>query len=307
MSLKIIKAGILDSIQDKGRYGYQKYGINPTGAMDLFSCRKANILVNNPEDAAVIELHFPASVFLFEENALITLSGADFSPVVNDQFIPIGEPVLISKGSVLRFASLVHGSRCYLAVAGGFKLQGWLNSCSTNFKAQIGGLNGRRLLINDILDFEKPLPYKTIAQKPELQMANIDYSTNEILILPGPEWNWISQKQKDILFDSDYTISSQSDRMGYRLNGNPIYPERKDDLVSSPVSLGTIQLLPDGQMIVLMADRQTTGGYPRIATVITAHHTIIAQKKPGEVLRFKITDILTAERLLYEQEALLMK
>lgn len=306
MSLKIIKAGFLDSIQDTGRYGYQKYGINPTGAMDLFSCRKANLLVNNPEDAAVIELHFPASVILFQEDASIALSGADFYPVVNNQFIPVGEPVTILKGSVLSFTKPVRGSRCYLAVAGGFKLPEWLRSYSTNFKAQMGGLNGRRLLNNDTIDFEKKIIPET-SQKNEFGNTPIDYSINEILILPGPELNWISQQQKDILINSDYTISSQSDRMGYKLNGNPIHPDRKDELVSSPVNYGTIQLLPDGQMIVLMADRQTTGGYPRIATVITAHHTIIAQKKPGEIIRFKITDILAAERMLSEQEALLRK
>lgn len=301
MSLKVIKAGILDSIQDAGRYGFRKYGINPTGAMDLYALREGNILAGNVPDEAVIELHFPASAFLFEMPTVIAITGADFSATIDDHFIPHYKTIEVSENSVLRFTNPVKGARAYLAVAGGFNLTKWLNSSSTNFKAAIGGLHGARLKKDDIIPFRKTIndfmPFDESRYN-----RNIQIESQSILVLPGNEWNWISENDKEIFIKSEFTISLHSDRMGYRLTGNKINPAKKNDLVSSPVCFGTIQLLPDGNLILLMADHQTTGGYPRIATVITAHHSILAQKKPGDRIRFEFTDLLTAEKLLFHKE-----
>src|SRR5687767_3150652 len=149
MNLRVIKAGVLDTIQDLGRYKWQQLGINPGGAMDRWSAQIANILVDNQKTEAVIELHFPASEFFFEEPALFTVCGADFSPHVNGEEIPCWQPVLINKYSILQFYGLKKGARAYLAVHGGFTVPAWLNSYSTNLKASTGGFNGRALQKDD--------------------------------------------------------------------------------------------------------------------------------------------------------------
>lgn len=303
MSLKIIKAGILDSIQDTGRIGYRQYGINPSGSMDLFSAKKANILAgNNPEDA-VIELHFPASTFQFTRSTSIVLSGGDFGAVVDDQHIPNDQLIFIRENAVLSFTSQRQGSRCYLSVSAGLKIDSWLNSKSTNFKAVSGGYHGRRLLKDDIISFVDP------DRKLDYGICHAPLDINEsieLLVLPGNEWDWVSEEGKDNFLKSDFTISAKSDRMGYTLTGPSISRVNVAELISSPVCFGTIQLLPDGQLIVLMADHQTTGGYPRIAHIISAHQNIIAQKKPGDRITFKLTDIGTAENLRIEQDSILL-
>src|SRR5688572_12224364 len=155
MSLKVVKAGILDSIQDTGRFGYRRFGINPTGAMDIESCLRANRLLENNKEEAVIELHFPASTFLFEKQAHIVLTGADFSASIDHQFIPNEHPVFVPENSVLNFSQPRAGARCYLSVAGGFEIAKWLNSYSTHLKAEMGGWHGRRLLKNDVIPFRR--------------------------------------------------------------------------------------------------------------------------------------------------------
>ncbi len=301
MSLKIIKAGMLDSIQDLGRFGYRQYGINPTGVMDSYASRMANFLVGNEPEDAVIELHFPASAFLFSLPAVIALTGADFSATIDEQFVPHHKAVTIPEKSVLRFTNHINGARCYLAVAGGFELTKWLDSYSTNFKAAIGGFQGTRLRKDDIILFAKKKSDRLLIDKlRHIQITGDE--TQPILVLPGNEWNWLSENEKEAFIRSEFIISPQSDRMGYKLVGNKISPINKMELVSSPVCFGTIQLLPDGNLILLMADHQTTGGYPGIATVITAHHSILAQKRPGSLIHFALTDIMTAEKLLFKKE-----
>src|SRR5258705_11819501 len=155
MSLKILKAGMLDTIQDQGRPGYQQVGINPTGAMDKYAAAIANSLVGNVLGEAVIEMHFPAASFFFDHSALIALSGADFNASINGNPIPNNHPVLVNKNTTLQFHSLKNKSRCYIAIKGGMKLSKWLNSCSTNLKAEAGGFAGRRLLKDDLIELNE--------------------------------------------------------------------------------------------------------------------------------------------------------
>ncbi len=301
MSLKVIKAGILDTIQDRGRYGYRKYGINPTGVMDCEASRKANLIVGNAMDEAVIELHFPASAFLFERPAVIALTGADFSATIDDQFIANNTSVSVHEKSVLRFTHPKNGARSYLAIRGRIEISKWLNSYSTHLKAGIGGLHGTRLKKDDIIFFSQKSS-DIISYKNLNQLLNPVDEIHVVNVLSGNEWNWLSENDQGIFLNSEYSISPKSDRMGYKLIGGKINIAGKTDLVSSPVCFGTIQILPDGSLILLMADHQTTGGYPRIASVITAHHSILAQKRPGDHIRFELTDILTAEKLLFQKE-----
>jgi antagonist of KipI len=312
MSLTIIKAGIQDSIQDMGRYGHQHLGINPSGAMDKYAMQIGNILVGNNPTEAVLEMHFPASVFLFKKQLMIAITGADFSPSINGEMIPSGHALIVNKNDVLQFHRPVAGARAYLAVKGGYAVPAWLNSRSTNMKAAAGGFQGRSLQKNDELPVNIPfqskkqpnsfaiLPWK--ADNDFMPVKKEPNGSMEVFVLPGQEWERLATESKENFEMTSFVITQQSDRMGYRLDNIPFPVLSREELVSSPVCSGTIQLLPDGKLIILMADHQTTGGYPRIAYVITAHRSRLAQLKAGERVFFKMTDQATAEDLLMKQE-----
>jgi antagonist of KipI len=308
MSLKIIKAGIQDTVQDMGRYGYQSLGINPGGAMDRFSARVANLLTGNMYDKAVIELYFPASVFLFKQPALIAISGADFSPSINGEKIPSNHPVLVNKNSILQFHKAVKGARAYLSIYGGVEVPLWLQSSSTNLKAGIGGFSGRAFQKEDELKFKvSDLVADKIKEKEFYILpwqANDSWgdTTGEVYVLPGHEWERLTSSSKENFLMTSYVITNQSDRMGYRLNNIPLNCLTNEEVISSAVSFGTVQLLPDGRLIILMADHQTAGGYPRIAHVISAHHNKLAQMKAGDKIHFRITDQKSAEELMIKQQ-----
>lgn len=314
MSIKIYKAGIIDTLQDGGRYGYQQLGINPGGAMDKFAAQVANLLVGNNANGAVVELHFPASIILFQQPALIALSGADFSASINGEKIPTLHPIIVNKGTVLQFHKIVKGARCYLAIQGGFVIDKWLNSYSTNIKAGVGGYIGRSLQKDDELFFNRNEHHAILLGKKEWIVlpwkADDQWENkkcNEILLLPGNELNRMTDKSKEKMFGLPFTISNQSDRMGFRLRSELLHTTTQEEVVSSGVSFGTIQLLPDGQLIILMADHQTTGGYPRVGHVITAHHSALAQMKAGEMIRFRLASQQLAEELLIKQQQHLLQ
>jgi antagonist of KipI len=309
MNLRIIKAGVLDTVQDAGRYGWQHIGINTGGAMDRLSAQVANILVGNPRDEVVLELHFPASSFFFEQSALISLSGADFSATINGDEIPALHPIVVSKFSILQFHKANSGSRVYLAVQGGLDIEKRFDSCSTNLRAGMGGYKGRALQKDDEIRFNRPdKPCDLIGKKEFIVLpwqADINWhqsTGDEIYVLPGHEFSKLAAGERDYLLKETFTISSQSDRMGYHLKGRALAIASPFEILSAGVSFGTVQLLPSGQLIILMADHQTTGGYPRIAHVISAHHHKLAQMKPGDLLRLSLTDLATAERLMMKQE-----
>lgn len=303
MSLKIIKAGVLDTVQDGGRYGYQHLGINPGGAMDRFAASLANALLGSGLNAPVIELHFPAAQMRFEKPAILCLTGADFGPVINGNPIAINTPFVVNTSAILSFQKKVIGARCYLSFLNDLQLQPWLNSYSTNTKAGAGGHKGRRLEKGDELQFEslpfaiekniQPLPWKYHSE---------ESGNNEIGFVPGPEWDWLTTKSQTLFLNNSFRITPSSDRMGFRLEGEALEQTQKEQLISSAVSFGTVQLLPNGQLIVLMADHQTTGGYPRIASVATTQLSKLAQMSPGDNLRFAMTSIDEAEEGFVAQQ-----
>ncbi len=314
MSLKVFKAGLLDTIQDLGRYGYQHLGINPGGAMDRFSASIANLLAGNCIETAVIELHFPASIFIFQRPALIALSGADFSASINGENIPSCHPVLVNRGSILQFHKVRTGARAYLAIHGGLDILPWLGSWSTHLKAAAGGYKGRSLQKEDEINFSSPDTVSSRLGDREFMVLpwkgsdpGEDMVSEEILILPGNEEMRLTEESKENLLLTSFVITNQSDRMGYRLNNIPLHSITREEIISAAVSFGTVQLLPDGKLIVLMADHQTTGGYPRIAHVITAHHSKLAQMKTGNKIHFKFTSQEKAEELLLKQQQHLLQ
>lgn len=308
MSLRIIKAGLFDSIQDTGRYGYQHLGINPTGAMDRYAAQLANALLGNELNEPVLEMHFPAAQILFEQAVIICITGANFSPTINGAELSLNQPYLISAGCVLQFKKPVEGARAYLAVYNRLKIERWLDSFSTNAKASAGGFKGRRLMKDDVILFQKNLHLHT---SNEMLIALpwkevIEGGEQNIAFMEGPEWNWMTRTVQQDFEKGCFRITPASDRMGYRLNGPALQQKDSTQLISSAVTFGTIQLLPDGQLIILMADHQTTGGYPRIANIISAHLPLLAQMGPGATVHFQKTSPESAEeKMMQEQKRLL--
>jgi antagonist of KipI len=311
MSFSIIKPGLLDTIQDMGRSGYGNLGINPGGSMDRYAAEVANLLVGNCRQEAVLEIHFPGPQILFEQNTLISITGGDFSQTVNDEIIPRWQPIVVRKNTVLHFPSLVQGSRCYISVHGGYCMEKWLGSYSTNMKAGVGGLHGRPLKKGDELHFKENTIYFAGLLKDNSDFEVLPWRVNtskiyryphEIGFIPGNEWNKLPSSSMEMFLENNFLIHPSSDRMGYQLKGPALGIDNHKELVSSAVSFGTVQLLPDGQLIILMADHQTTGGYPRVAHVVSAHLPKLAQLRPSDTIQFKLMDNAAAEELLIWQE-----
>ncbi|KAA2241470.1 biotin-dependent carboxyltransferase family protein [Chitinophaga agrisoli] len=311
--LRVLQPGLLDTVQDAGRPGYQHLGINPGGVMDRVALSVANSLVGNELTEAVLELHFPATAFLFEDYAMIAISGADLGPMINDQPVPINKPLLVSRQAVLRFTRPVSGACCYLAIRHGLALTPWLGSNSTNLKANAGGFMGRSLHKNDVLPFRQSVPYNVILKKQELDelpwtadMYGLYGPADRLRITTGSAFATLDSHSQQLLTGSAFSIAPQSDRMGFRLAGPHLKRTEHQEPLSAGVTRGTIQLLPNGQLIILMADHQTTGGYPRVAHVITADQPALSQLRPRDDLRFSILSQEAAEDELWQQEQRLL-
>ena len=312
MSILIVKQGILDTIQDMGRYGYQHLGINPCGAMDTFAATMANILVGNEKNEAVIEMHFPASAFLFREKCMIALTGADFHPLLNNKPMTLNTAVVVEENSVLQFEQFRHGERCYLAIHGGFDIEQWLNSYSTHLKAAAGGYHGRQLKKDDLLKIREPQFNFSSCHKSFFTPVNVDVSafydpSPRIRCVRGSELDWLGNEAKKTFLSSSFRISLRSDRMGYCLEGPSLNTNTNKQLISSAVTRGTIQLLPSGQLIILMADHQTTGGYPKIAHVISVDVPKLAQMRPNRIIQFEFVTLSEAEEIFMQQHQFLQE
>jgi antagonist of KipI len=267
----------------------------------------ANALVGNNPSEAVIEMHFPGPVILFNKASLIAISGADFSPTINGDPININRSIIVAKNDILQFQHLNRGARAYLAIDEGYNIDPWLESCSTNIKAAAGGWKGRALIKGDEIPFKKNYPFKnpnTFKALPWKADTNWGDETEDdiLLILKGHEWDQLKEESQHKFETNTFTISSHSDRMGYRIEDCLLERITDAQLISSGVSFGTIQLLPNGNLIILGADHQTAGGYPRIGHVISAHHSKLAQMNAGNKIQFKLTDISEAERLYFKQQ-----
>lgn len=321
MSLRVERPGMLTSIQDLGRYGYQKYGVVVSGAMDSISMRIANLLVGNKENEAVVEMTLIGASFYTEEDLIIAVTGGDLAPVVEEKPLPLWRPVFVRKGSLLRFRASRSGCRTYIAVAGGFDVKEVLGSKSTYLRGELGGLK-RALITGDTLNCRIPgisdqrfQQLKSSADALPFVAANwlvnpepfVNLKETVIRVIRGGEFDSFTETSRERFFKEDYRITPNSDRMGYRIKGTSLQMEESVELLSEPVTNGTIQVPKDGNPIILLADRQTTGGYPKIAQVATVDIPLLAQKKPGEKIRFKEISLEEAEQLYLRQELQLEK
>ncbi|MEO7658676.1 MAG: biotin-dependent carboxyltransferase family protein [Pyrinomonadaceae bacterium] len=304
MSLLIQKSGILTTVQDLGRHRFRRFGINPSGAMDPAAARLANILVGNDDDQALIETHFPAIEIRFESDAVAAIGGADLRPQLDDQPLENWRPFAAKKGSTLKFTGKITGNRSYLAVRGGIQTDRWLQSSSTNLAAKIGGIGGRKLAIGDRLSIGKASQTDSRLLGTKISKSLIPHYRPfpTVRIIAGAEYPNLSNRGRNHLLHQNFTISNNSNRMGFRLIGDPVTLSKKREFISSAVGFGTIQTLPDGQLIVLMADHQTAGGYPRIGHVISRDLPLLAQLGANDKVAFHLVDNEHAENLALEFE-----
>lgn len=318
--MTIEKPGLLTSIQDLGRYGFQKYGVIASGVMDPLSHRMANILVGNEENTPTMEITLLGPVITFHETTLISICGGDLNPSIDGKPIRLYRAVLVKKGSVLRFGSCKLGCRAYLAVAGGFSVPSVMGSKSTYLRAKIGGFDGRALKLGDAVFIDSPgkLSEKIITyllgQLKENSFVESKWSValdftptykNEsmIRVTKGRQFHLFTDESKQKLFTEPFEVTSQSDRMGYRLKGPKLALEKAQEMISEAVDFGTIQVPAEGNPIVLLADRQTTGGYQKIVQIASVDLPLVAQRKPGDHLRFVEITNEEAQQLLLERES----
>ena len=299
-SIKIIKGGFLTSIQDRGRWGYQKFGMPVAGAMDNFSMRLANILVDNDEYSAVLEttLMGPEIEFLCDD--IIAITGADMNPRLNGEAVSMWTSLIVFKGDILSFSPTSTGLRGYIAFSRGLDVPEINNSKSTYVKSGIGGYEGRKLLDGDIVKLgDRNIDYGSYIRPGYIPR----FKTQEnIRVVMGPQDDYFPNESVDTFLSSSYKITVESDRMGYRLAGPIIHHKDSADIISDGAVFGSIQVPGQGQPIILMADRQTAGGYTKIATVISSDLPILAQMGPGSSINFEKIELAEAHRIYREYE-----
>ncbi|WP_077735696.1 biotin-dependent carboxyltransferase family protein [Bacillus sonorensis] len=321
MSIEVLKPGLMTTVQDLGRTGYQKYGVLVSGAMDADSLRLANMLAGNSENEAALEVTLmgPGPSLRFQKRALIAVTGADFSLTVNDEEVPLWRPVLVEEGSVLTFGMCKRGSRAYMAVAGGIAVPSVMDSKSTYVRAGIGGYKGRPLQKSDLLAAGELTPLsERMMEKLKDQLNQRGFAAPKwavdqkyflplkknpvIRVIKGEQLTAFTEASQGRFFQEAFRVTAKSDRMGYRLQGEVLELKKPLEMISEAVSFGTIQVPPDGNPIVLLADRQTAGGYPRIAHIISTDLSTVAQMMPGEQVKFELVSLYDAERMYIERE-----
>lgn len=313
MSIKIRKPGLLSTIQDLGRYGAQKYGIIVGGAMDPFALRIANILVGNNEKEAGIEVTMFGLEIEFLDEHLIAITGADLDARIDGEKAPTWRPILIQKHQVLKFHAPISGTRAYIAFSGGINVPKILGSKSTYIQAGIGGYKGRQLQTGDVLNIgDETVIGKMFVRQLKNMNTQFKWAVNytpfysfeteqTIHVLKGSEFDWFDEKSKHLFLNESYKISIHSNRMGYNLEGKRLSLRKGVELLSEGVTFGTIQVPSGGLPIILMAERQTTGGYPKIAQVASFDLPRLAQLQPGDSIRFKLISLRQAEQWLIKQ------
>ena len=323
MSIRVIRPGLLTTIQDQGRAGLQQFGVIVSGAMDPLALRISNLLVGNEQHSAVLEITLSGPALLFEHEALIAIAGADLSAIIDGQAVPLWRPIWVRQGSRLEFGSPLRGSRAYLSVAGGIDVPLVMHSRSTYLRARLGGFDGRSLQAGDVLNLRAASPgvSQQIKRKSErgseLPFVAPDWFAGSdlaeylddptIRVMSGGQYDWFNDESREAFVSEPFSITKQSDRMGYRLAGPTLRFIQPRELVSEAVTVGTIQVPPEGQPIILMADRPTTGGYAKIAQVATVDIPVLAQLKPGAKIRFLMISVDEAQELYRSREAMIRR
>jgi len=306
----VVKPGLLTTVQDRGRCGFQALGVSVAGPMDPTSHRLANAMAGNLGDAATLEVTSVGPELVFEDERLVAIAGALFEMSVDREPAPSTGSFVVAAGAALRFGRRLRGTRAYLAVAGGIETPQVFGSRATHLPSTMGGLGGRALQAGDRLPCGpvRKLPVATAGPRalPEGASTGLPDGSARLRVLAGPQADRFSAGALDVLQSGPYKIAQHSNRMGFRLEGPPLAHVHGADVISDATPLGVVQVPASGQPILLMADRQTTGGYAKLATVITADIGLAGQLGPGDSITFVVCSLREAMASLIAQEQHMM-
>jgi antagonist of KipI len=304
-ALVIVKPGLLTTVQDLGRYGHQESGVPVAGPMDVFSHRLANQLVGNNPDAATLEITLLGPELIAEADTTMAIGGAHFDVTCDDRPCPLSSSFAVRKGQRIKFGRIVQGARAYLAVAGGIQTAPVLGSRATHLVSRMGGFDGRALVAGDRVPV-----VNDSRTRPQRKSGGLTLPTNGralLRVMAGPQADWFQADALKTIAGVSFRISPQSNRMGYRLQGPPLVRVREGELISEPLGIGAIQVPSAGEPILLMADRQTAGGYPKIGYVISADLPLAGQLAPGDFIEFHLCSQQEAIAALIARERQLLR
>lgn len=302
MGIRVLKAGMLTTVQDLGRTGYQSQGFSVAGVMDVRSFKIANLLLDNPENEAVLEFTLIGPTLQFTSETIIAITGGDFSPTINGEPAPMYEAVYMHRGDILKFGSARTGSRGYLAFSSYLDVPVVMGSRCTNLKSKIGGFKGRKLKDEDYIGFRMKRRYLPYFLSRKLKPDDFSAESETLRVILGPQDEMFSKQGIDTFLSQEYVVTSDFDRMGCRLEGPFIAAKDKADMISDGIAYGSIQVPSHGKPIILLSDRQTTGGYPKIATVASVDIPKLVQRKTDHKIRFTAISVQEAQKLYREEE-----
>ena len=303
--IDVIAAGMQTTVQDLGRWGHQSIGVSVAGAMDPYAHRLANALVGNARTAATLEVTMRGPALQFHDDRTVAVAGGQFDLFLNDLPVPGGVRLSAAAGSVLRFGGRRVGARAYVAIAGGVDVPVVLGSRATHVPTAMGGFQGRALARGDRIPLGSQLPDDSRVPTQVTSLVNSG-SLAVVRVLAGPQDDRFAAGTLDLLTRAPYVVTAESDRMGFRLEGTPLVHRGAADIISDATPAGSIQVPASGQPVLLMADRQTTGGYAKLATVISADVGIAAQVAPGEQIQFRLCSRAEALTALVGREGPLL-
>jgi len=292
---------MLTTIQDLGRPGYQSQGFGVSGVMDVRSCKIANLLLDNPENEAVLEFTMIGPVLEFTSETIIAITGGDFMPAVNKKPIKMYTAVYLNKGDILEFDGCKTGCRGYIAFSSRLNVPEVMGSRSTNIKCAIGGLKGKKLETDDLIIFRQKRRYLPYFLSRTLDFNEFDTIQATLRVMLGPQDKLFTKEGLETFLNNEYTVTNEFDRMGCRLDGPFIASKKKTDIISDGTAFGSIQV-PNGKPIILLSDRQTTGGYAKIATVASVDIPKLVQLKPDNTVRFNAITVEEAQKLIMEED-----
>lgn len=301
MGIRILKGGMLTTVQDLGRNGYQSQGFSVAGVMDIRSFKIANLLLDNPENEAVLEFTLIGPTLEFTSATIISITGGDFQPTINGKPAPMYTALYMNKGDVLRFGSARTGSRGYVAFSSYLDIPVVMGSRCTNMKSSLGGFKGRKLQAGDYINFRIKRRYLPFFLSRTLDLDEFDQEEAELRVVMGPQDNLFSRQGIDTFLGSTYTVTSDFDRMGCRLEGPFVAPKKTSDIISDGIAFGSVQVPSHGKPIVLLSDRQTTGGYAKIATVASVDIPKLVQRKTDHKIRFRAITVQEAQQLIQDE------
>ena len=301
MGIRILKGGMLTTVQDLGRTGYQSQGFSVAGVMDVRSFKIANLLLDDPENEAVLEITLIGPTLEFTSATIIAITGGDFGPTVNGEPVPMYTALYINKGDILKFGSARTGSRGYIAFSSYLEIPVVMGSRCTNMKSSLGGFKGRKLMAGDYINFRIKRRYLPFFLSRKLNLNEFDQMSAELRVVMGPQDDKFSKQGIETFLNSEYTVTSDFDRMGCRLEGPFIASKDGSDIISDGISFGSVQVPSHGKPIILLSDRQTTGGYAKIATVASVDIPKLVQRKTDHKIRFRAITVQEAQKLYLDE------